>query len=143
MRHWKWASLMVCLMVIGFSYFTSSAFGQVKLNYSIFFPAPHNNSILAKAWSDEIEKRTNGKVQVTMFYGGTLTPADKCYDGVVKGISDIGMSVFAYTRGRFPMIEVLDLPMGYPNGRVATRVANEFYKKFTSRLICNTAITIE
>jgi len=34
--------------------------------------------------------------------GGTLTPADKCYDGVVKEISDIGMSVLAYTRGRFP-----------------------------------------
>ena len=28
------------------------------------------------------------------------------------------------------MMEVLDLPMGYPNGRVATRVANEFFKKF-------------
>ena len=36
-----------------------------------------------------MEKRTGGKVQVTMFYGGTLTPADKCYDGVVKGISDL------------------------------------------------------
>jgi len=27
-------------------------------------------------------------------------------------------------------MEALDLPMGYPNGRVATRVANEFFKKF-------------
>jgi len=65
-----------------------------------------------------------------MFYGGTLTPADKCYDGVVKGISDIGFSVLAYTRGKFPLTEVSDLPVGLKNGVVATKVINEFYKKF-------------
>jgi len=69
-------------------------------------------------------------VKITMFYGGTLTPADKCYDGVVKGISDIGFSVLAYTRGKFPLTEVSDLPVGLKNGVVATKVINEFYKKF-------------
>ena len=34
-----------------------------------------------------------------MFPGGTLTPADKCYDGVVKGISDIGDLGSRATRG--------------------------------------------
>ena len=75
----------------------------IKLNYSIFFPAPHKNTVLATEWAQEIEKRTNGAVKITMFAGGTLTPADKCYDGVVKGISDIGFSVLAYTRGKFPL----------------------------------------
>ena len=93
---------LICFLLIGLVGFTSVAFGQVKLNYSIFFPAPHKNSVLATEWGKEIEKRTGGKVQVTMFYGGTLTPADKCYDGVVKGISDIGFSVFSYTMGKFP-----------------------------------------
>ena len=113
MKQWRWVSVMICLfMVVGSFYFTSSAFGQVKLNYSNFFPAPHKNSVLATEWGKEIEKRTNGKVQMTMFYGGTLTPPDKCYDGVVKGISDIGISVLSYTMGKFPLCEVLDLPLG-------------------------------
>jgi TRAP-type C4-dicarboxylate transport system substrate-binding protein len=60
----------------------------IKLNYSIFFPAPHKNTVLGTEWAQEIEKRTNGAVKITMFPGGTLTPADKCYDGVVKGIAD-------------------------------------------------------
>jgi TRAP-type C4-dicarboxylate transport system substrate-binding protein len=110
--------------------FTTSAFAQIKLNYSIFFPAPHKNAILSTEWAKEIEKRTNGKVQITMFYGGTLTPADKCYDGVVKGISDIGFSVLAYTRGKFPLTEVSDLPLGMKTGLVATKVINDYYKKF-------------
>jgi TRAP-type C4-dicarboxylate transport system substrate-binding protein len=66
-----------------------------------------------------------------MFPGGTLTPADKCYDGVVKGISDIGMSVLGYTRGRFPLSEVIDLPLGYKTGLAATKLINAYYQKFT------------
>lgn len=102
----------------------------ITLNYSNFFPAPHKNSILADQWCKEVEKRTNGKVKITYFPGGTLTPAAQTYDNVVKGIADIGMSVFAYTRGKFPLIEVFDLPLGYKNGTVATKMVNEFYKKF-------------
>src|SRR4030066_2598183 len=111
----------------------STAMAQVKLNYSNFFPAPHKNSVLSVEWGKEIEKRTNGRVQVTVFPGGTLTKADVCYDGVVKGISDLGMSVLGYTRGKFPLTEVIDLPLGYKSGMAATKLINEYYKKFRPR----------
>jgi len=102
----------------------------IELTYSIFFPDPHIQCQTAKAWAAEIEKRTGGKVKITIHPGGTLTAADKCYDGVVNGISDIGMSCFAYTRGRFPLLEGLDLPVGYPDGATATRVATELAMKY-------------
>jgi len=133
MRYWKWLSLCLCLSVVGLMVFTSPAFAQTKLNYSVFFPAPHKNAVLATEWAKEIEKRTGGKVQITVFPGGTLTPADKCYDGVVKGISDIGFSVLAYTRGKFPLTEVSDLPLGMKTGLVATKVINDYYKKFKTK----------
>ena len=133
MKHWKLASLFLCLSVFGFSFLSSPAFGQVKpidLSYSIFFPGPHIHSVLANEWGKEIEKRTNGRVKVTMHYGGTLTPADKCYDGVMRGISDIGMSVCGYTRGRFPLTEVIELPLGSKSGLASTKLINEYLKKF-------------
>src|SRR4030042_868962 len=130
MRRWKLAALFLCPL-IGFCFLTSSVvFAQVKLNYSVFFPAPHKNAVLATEWAKEIGTRTNGKVQITVFPGGRLTPADKCYDGVVKGISDIGFSVLAYTRGKFPLTEVSDLPMGIKTGVVASKVINDYQKKF-------------
>ncbi len=101
----------------------------VNLNYSIFFPPTHDQCKTGVSWAKEVEKRTNGRVKITVFPGGTLTKANQCYDGVVKGISDIGMSCFAYTRGRFPLMEAVDLPLGYPNGQVATHVATEFYNR--------------
>lgn len=124
-------ALVACLVLVaGRAVASGQTFTGVKLNYSIFFAASHRNSVLAAEWAKEIEKRTDGKVQITMFYGGTLTPADKCYDGVVNGISDIGMSCLSYTMGRFPLSEVLDLPLGIQSGTVATRLVNDFYTKF-------------
>lgn len=102
----------------------------IELNYSIFFPASHLQAKTAYAWAEEIEKRTDGRVKINMFAGGTLTKAPQCYEGVVNGISDIGMSVFAYTRGKFPLLEGLDLPVGYPDGLTATRAANAMIEKY-------------
>ena len=108
----------------------NTAAAQIKLNYSNFFPAPHKNSIIADQWCKEVEKRTNGRVKVTYFPGGTLIPAAQTYDGVVKGIADIGFSVLGYTRGKFPMMAVIDLPLGYKSGTQATALINAYYKKF-------------
>ena len=103
----------------------------IQLTYSIFFPATHAQCQAGVEWAREVEKRSNGQVQITVYPGGTLTKDNQCYDGVVNGISDIGMSVFAYTRGRFPVMEAVDLPLGYPNGLTATRTVNAFYEKFS------------
>lgn len=124
---------LCCLLVLCFSLFASPAFAQTKpfdLSYSVFQPAPHRNAVLVTDWSREVEKRTNGRVKITLFYGGTLTPADKCYNGVVNGISDLGTSVFSYTAGKFPLTEVTDLPLGFRTGLQATKVINEYYRKF-------------
>ena len=102
----------------------------IKLSYSIFFPPTHVQCIAATNWAHEIEKRTGGRVKITIYPAGSLTKADQCYEGVIKGISDLGMSCFAYTRGRFPLLEGLDLPLGYPNGVTATRIANAMIQKY-------------
>ncbi len=102
----------------------------IKLSYSIFFPPTHVQCIAATNWASEIQKRTGGRVQITVYPAGSLSKADQCYEGVVKGISDLGMSCFAYTRGRFPLLEGLDLPVGYPNGMTATRIANAMVQKY-------------
>jgi TRAP-type C4-dicarboxylate transport system substrate-binding protein len=100
----------------------------IKLTFSIFFPPTHGQAKAAIDWAEEVEKRSGGQVEITPFTGGTLTKAPQCYDGVVKGISDLGFSLFAYTRGRFPVMAAVDLPMGYANGKVASHVAHEFAK---------------
>jgi len=125
---------VVCfLFSLTFVLVPSAKAQTINLTYSNFFPPTHGHAIQGANMIKEIEKRTNGRVKISYFPGGTLTKAPVCYDGVVKGISDIGMSCFAYTRGRFPVMEAVDLPFGYKSGKVATRVAYEFYKKMNPK----------
>lgn len=113
---------------------------KFSLSYSIFFPPTHVQCIAATDWAKEVEKRTDGRVKITMYPGGSLTPAPQCYEGVVTGVSDIGMSCFAYTRGRFPLLEGLDLPLGYSDGKVATSVANKMVEKYNPKEVADVKV---
>lgn len=112
----------------------------IKLTYSSFLPPSHIQSKLAEAWCKEVEKRTNGDVQVQFFPGGTLSKAKQCYDGVVEGVSDVGFSCLAYSRGRFPIMAAIDLPLGYTSGVVATKVANIVYNEFQPKELQDTKV---
>jgi TRAP-type C4-dicarboxylate transport system substrate-binding protein len=100
------------------------------LTYNNFFPPTNYHSVLAEEFCKEIEERTDGRVTFSYYSLGGLAAAADTYDAVVEGIADIGMSCLAYTMGRFPASELVDLPHGYPNGWVATQVANDYYNEF-------------
>jgi TRAP-type C4-dicarboxylate transport system substrate-binding protein len=130
----EWLFILLALTLVALPLFASCVTPAppetIELTYSNFFPPTHLHSILAEEFCEEIKGRTDGRVEITYYPGGSLRPAPQIYDGVVSGISDIGMSVLSYTMGRFPASELVDMPHGYPNGWVATKVANDFYKEF-------------
>jgi len=133
--------LILCVgLAFGFMSPVTAEAGPVKLTYSNFFPPGHIQSKLAESWCKEVEARTNGQVVVEYFPGQTLTKARQVYDGVVEGISDVGFSVLAYTRGRFPVMAAVDLPLGYTSGTVATKVVNAVYKKFMPKEFMDTRV---
>jgi len=133
--------LILCVgLAFGFMSPVTADAASVKLTYSNFFPPGHIQSKLAESWCKEVEARTNGQVVVEYFPGQTLTKARQVYDGVVEGISDVGFSVLAYTRGRFPVMSAVDLPLGYTSGTVATKVINTVYKKFMPKELMDTQV---
>ena len=133
--------LIICVgLAFGFMSPATAEAASVKLTYSNFFPPGHIQSKLAESWCKEVEKRTNGEVVVEYYPGQTLTKARQVYDGVVEGLSDVGFSVLAYTRGRFPVMAAVDLPLGYTSGRVATQVINAVYKKFMPKELMDTQV---
>ena len=80
----------------------------------------------AKRWRRE----TNGRVKVQYFPAASLSRPSETYDDVMRGIVDIGMSFCGYTAGRFPLTEVIDLPLGYKTSYHATKLANAYLEKF-------------
>ncbi|WDP90957.1 MAG: TRAP transporter substrate-binding protein [Desulfobacter sp.] len=128
------ATLALCLLS------APSLWAKTQLRYANFFPPTHIQSQLAESWCKEVEKRTKGEVVIQYFPAGTLTKAPQTYDGVVQGIADIGMTVLAYSRGRFPVAAAIDLPMGYTSGVQATSLANAVLDEFTPKEFKDTQI---
>jgi TRAP-type transport system periplasmic protein len=122
-------ALAILLLFLG-SFATSYAAEPIKLKFANYFPVVHKNSAIGQEFCEEIKKRTNGRVEVTYYPGGTLLTAPKMAAGIVTNIADIGMSHCGYSRGRFPVMELMELPIGSPSAFVSTHVASDFYEKF-------------
>lgn len=120
--------LVFCFMFLSTG--TVSAAPEIKLKFANYFPPPAMHSKICEDFIAELEKRTNGRVKVQYFAGGSLLKGPGMYQGLVTGITDIGLSHVEYTPGRFPITGACELPLGYPSGWISTQVANDFYKKF-------------
>ncbi|MDZ7698837.1 MAG: TRAP transporter substrate-binding protein [Deltaproteobacteria bacterium] len=133
MKSVKWFLVFSLLLAAALMLVSSApvhAKKTVELRWCTFFPPSHPLFPMSQDWGKAIEKRTGGQVKFTYFAGGTLLKGNEIYDGILKGVTDIGMSCFAYTRGRFPTMEAVDLPMGYTSGMSASFVINDFYNTF-------------
>ena len=101
-----------------------------KFTSANYLPVAHTFTALQEAWGKEVMARSNGRIEITYYAGGSLVKAPAVPDALEQGIADIAFSHIGYNRGRYPVSEVLDLPMGYPTGWVGSHVATDFINKY-------------
>jgi TRAP-type C4-dicarboxylate transport system substrate-binding protein len=109
---------------------TSAEAESIKLSYANFPPAPTFPCVQMERWKEEVEKRTDGKVVINTFPGGTLLGAKDMMDGVIGGQADIGCLCMAYQPGRFIVTNATSLPLGIPNAKVGSLVLWDLYQKY-------------
>lgn len=102
----------------------------IKLSYANFPPASTFPCVQMERWKTEIEKRTDGKVLIQTYPGGTLLDAKDIIDGVIAGQADIGCLCMAYQPGRFMLTNATSLPIGIPNAKVGSLVLCDLYNKY-------------
>jgi TRAP-type C4-dicarboxylate transport system substrate-binding protein len=115
-------------LIIGI--FPSTTKAQIKLSYANFPPAPTFPCVQMERWKQEVEKRTQGKVKVDTYPGGTLLHAKNMFDGVAAGTADIGCTCTSYFPGMFPVVEAVDLPLGWPSATVASAALFDLVQKY-------------
>lgn len=103
--------------------------GSISLSYANFPPAPTFPCVQMERWTTEVEKRTDGKVSIKTYPGGTLLGAKEMMDGVIAGQADIGNLCMAYQPGRFIVTNATSLPLGIPNARTGSLALWDLYKK--------------
>lgn len=114
----------------------------VELNLAHFFPSSHPvEKDLVQPWIEAVKEATGGRIRITSYPGETLANAAEIYNGVVTGIADIGISCFSYTRGRFPVLEVFELPgITYLSARAAGKVAWEGIRELELEEVSDTRL---
>jgi TRAP-type C4-dicarboxylate transport system substrate-binding protein len=121
---------LIGALLLGVSFWAIPAQAQIKLSYANFPPAPTFPCVQMERWKTEIEKRTAGKVKVDTYPGGTLLHAKNMFDGVAAGTADIGCSCPSYFPGMFPIVEAVDLPVGWPSATVASLSLLDLVNKY-------------
>lgn len=81
-------------------------------------------------WADEVKEATNGRVEITVYAGGTLASAQDALDAVKQRTCDMAICFTSFFPGQFPMTEVVSLPMtGIDNAVQATNVLWDLWEE--------------
>ena len=129
------AAIIICF-VCGFAAASSSVAQSqttIHLNYANFPPEGTFPCVQMERWAKEVEKRTNSRVKVHTFPGGTLVSAKNMFDGVQSGIADIGNFAMSYQPGRFMISEAISLPVGFPSSKVASMALYDLMEKYNPK----------
>lgn len=126
-------SIVLVVVMVRVAGLVSSSYAAPQvytLKYATFSNPGMKSYAKLEQYCKEVEKRTNGRVKLQLYPGGTLTPAQFTYNAVLDGVADVGHLVFSYSRGTFPLIEILDMPLGSRSGSLSTHMMNAWYKHF-------------
>lgn len=108
---------------------TAEAKAKYRLTLSTYDPAQSANTQYQEKWAQEVNKATNGEVEIQIFPGGTLSAAPDTLDAVKTGMCDIGWIFTSFYPNQFPFIDVVTLPMmGIDSAELATNVLWDLYE---------------
>ena len=102
----------------------------IELKLSHFVGIGHNmHTHVLVPWAKMVEERSQGRLKVTIYPGGTLGKPNDHWDMVKDGIADLGWGVHNYTPGRFPLTSAAELPFISKTSKGGSRALWEFYIK--------------
>ena len=94
-------------------------------------PQSIQNTAMLRGWCDSIAKDSKNRLQCQIYpamqLGGT---PPQLFDQARDGVADVVWTLPGYTAGRFPKMEVFELPFMMTNAEATSRAAWDYYEKF-------------
>lgn len=82
----------------------------VELKLSHYVPPNHTIHQELLRWAEDMDKKSNGRLKVSIFPAGQMGPVTRQYDLARTGVADIAWFLHGATPGRFPLTELAQLP---------------------------------
>jgi len=102
---------------------TAASAQDVTLRLHQFLPAQANvPAHILDVWADKVEADSNGRIKIDRFPSMQLGGSPpQLIDQVIDGVADIIWTLPGYTPGRFPQLEVFELPFISPDAEATSR----------------------
>jgi len=128
----KLAALVLALPALGIG---AAAAQDVVLKVHHFWPPAAMGPVYHLVpWCDKIAKESNSRMKCQIYpamqLGGT---PPQLIDQLRDGVADIVWTLPGYTAGRFPVMEVFELPFMTNNAESASRAAWDYYSKYAQK----------
>ena len=93
---------------------SSAAWAQViELKVTHYVPPGHTIHLELQRWAEEMDKKSNGRLKISIFPASQMGPITRQYDLARTGVADIAWFLQGATPGRFPLTELVQLPYAF------------------------------
>jgi TRAP-type transport system periplasmic protein len=125
-------SLRLTLAAISTAFMSHVSAQEVTLKVHFFLPASSfANTLFIQPWCDKIAKDSNNKMKCqsypSMQLGGT---PPQLFEQVRDGVADVVWTLPGYTAGRFPSVEVFELPFMMQNPEATSKALWDYVEQY-------------
>ncbi|MEW6667181.1 MAG: TRAP transporter substrate-binding protein [Thermodesulfobacteriota bacterium] len=122
------AALALCVAWQGSAYAEDK---KIEMSFSSIYMNKHNTVVSGwKPWIKEIEEKTGGRVKLNYYDPGTLSPDREVWSSVLSGAVDLGTAFCPVNPGKFPLTEVMELPLIAPGAEAGSLVTWDLCQKY-------------
>lgn len=125
-------SVLVGSLVVGIDILTEAAAAPKVIELKLASPMPPKHFLhtdVWDVWAAELEKRTKGRVKVTIYSAGALGKPGVIWENTLNGVCDIGC-IGNYTPSKFPVMDFRQwLPFRIPNFAISNHITWHLYNK--------------
>ena len=81
-----------CFMAVALAFVASAAFAATELKLGHFGSENHPSHVAAKQFAENVEKRTNGEIKITIYPNNALGSPPEVLEQVIMGVVDMSLS---------------------------------------------------
>lgn len=132
-RLYRFAILFLFMVLVPCLSFAKDA--EFKLKVHHFLPASSNaQKVVIEPWAEKITAESEGRIKVEIYPSMQLGgKPPQLYDQVRDGVVDVIWTVPSYTPGRFPIVEVFELPFVASTAEATTQALQEFSETYLQK----------
>lgn len=101
----------------------------ITISFATFESEAHYRIPVMDWFAEELDKRTGGRTETTVFVAGALGGPMDILDNIVSGVADMGYVYMGLVAGHNPIFDIVDMPLLINTPGAVQYVAWELYNR--------------